>query len=182
MAKPVRRIVTGHNKAGKSVILMDDSAPNAASPPAAPQLVNTVLWITDGSPASNRGNEDASPKGRQLGIEPPSGGSVFRIVDFPPDKVFEGIDVRKMMEEVGGGHALDKGKARHAMFHKTHTVDYAIVLEGEIWAMLGRDLNGAWRCPYSARHQSLMVKSQRPELPYRFYPYRRRGSLRMFAV
>jgi hypothetical protein len=136
MAKPVRRIVTGHNKAGKSFILMDDPAPNAASPPAAPQLVNTVLWITDGSPASNRGNEDASPKGRQLGIEPPSGGSVFRIVDFPPDKVFEGIDVRKLMEEVGGGHALDKGKARHAMFHKTHTVDYAIVLEGEIWAML----------------------------------------------
>jgi hypothetical protein len=136
MAKPVRRIVTGHNKAGKSVILMDDPAPNAASPLAAPQLVNTVLWITDGSPASNRGNEDASPKGRQLGIEPPSGGSVFRIVDFPPDKVFEGIDVRKLMEEVGGGHALDKGKARHAMFHKTHTVDYAIVLEGEIWAML----------------------------------------------
>ena len=115
---------------------MDDPAPNAASPPAAPQLVNTVLWITDGSPASNRGNEDASPKGRQLGIEPPSGGSVFRIVDFPPDKVFEGIDVCKMMEEVGGGHALDKGKARHAMFHKTHTVDYAIVLEGEVWAML----------------------------------------------
>ena len=136
MAKPVRRIVTGHNQAGKSVILIDGPAPNAASPPAAPQLVNTVLWITDGSPASNRGNEDASPKGRQLGIEPPSRGSVFRVVDFPPDKVFEGIDMRKMMEQVGGGHALDKGKTRHAMFHKTHTVDYAIVLEGEIWAML----------------------------------------------
>ncbi len=136
MAKPVRRILTGHNQAGKSVILMDGPAPNSSSPPAVPQLVNTVLWITDSSPASNRGNEDASPKGRQLGIEPPSRGSVFRIVDFPPDKLFEGIDVRKMMAEVGGAHVLDKGKARHAMFHKTNTVDYAIVLEGEIWAML----------------------------------------------
>jgi hypothetical protein len=136
MAKSVRRIVTGHSKAGKSVILMDGPAPNAVSPPAVPQLVNTVLWITDNSPASNRGDEDASPKGRVLGIEPPSRGSVFRIVDFPPDKVFEGADTRKMMEEVGGGHALDKGKARHALFHKTNTVDYALVLEGEIWAML----------------------------------------------
>lgn len=136
MAKAVRRIVTGHNSAGKSVILMDGPAPNSSSPPAVAQLVNTVLWITDSCPASNRGNEDASPKGRQLGIEPPSRGSVFRIVDFPPDKVFEGIDVRRVMEEVGGGHALDKEKARHAMFHKTNTVDYAIVLEGEVWAML----------------------------------------------
>ena len=136
MAKSVRRIVTGHSKAGKSVILMDGPAPNAVSPPTVPQLVNTVLWITDDSPASNRGDEDASPKGRVLGIEPPSRGSVLRVVDFPPDKVFEGIDARKMMEEVGGGHALDKGKARHALFHKTNTVDYAIVLEGEVWAML----------------------------------------------
>ena len=136
MAKPVRRIVTGHNQGGKSVILMDGAAPNAVSPPALPQLVNTVLWITDDSPASNQGSEDASPKGRVLGIEPPKRGSVFRIVDFPPDEAFEGIDAREMMEEVGGGHALDKGKPRHALFHKTNTVDYAIVLEGEIWAML----------------------------------------------
>jgi hypothetical protein len=136
MAKPVRRIVTGHNEVGKSIILMDGPAPNASSPPAVPELVNTVLWITDSCPASNRGSEDASPKGRQLGIEPPSRGSVFRIVDFPPDKVFEGIDVRKMMGEIGGDHILDKEKSRHAMFHKTNTVDYAIVLEGEVWAML----------------------------------------------
>ena len=132
MAKSVRRIVTGHNKAGKSVNLMNYQTPNAVSPPAVPQLVNTVLWITDDSPASNQGNEDASPNGRTLGIEPPSRGSVFRVVDFPPDKVFEGIDARKMMEQVGGAHALDKKKARHALFHKTNIVDSAIVLEVEI--------------------------------------------------
>jgi len=56
-------------------------------------------------------------------------------LDFPPDKVFKG-SARKMIEEAGGGHALDKGKARHDLFHKTNTVDYGIVLEGEIWAML----------------------------------------------
>jgi hypothetical protein len=136
MAKSVRRIVTGHNDKAKSIILMDGPAPNSSSPPGVPELVNTVLWITDSSPASNSGNEDASPQGRQLGIEPPSRGSVFRVVDFPPDKVFEGVDVRKMMEQVGGAHVVDKAQPRHAMFHKTHTVDYAIVLEGEIWAML----------------------------------------------
>jgi hypothetical protein len=62
MARSVRRIVTGHNKVGKSIILMDGPAPNAVSPPSVPQLVNTVLWITDDSPASNRGDEDASPR------------------------------------------------------------------------------------------------------------------------
>ena len=136
MTKSVRRIVTGHNKEGKSVILMDGPAPNATSPPGVPQLVNTVLWITDSSPTSNHGNDDASPQGRQLGIEPPSRGSVFRIVDFPPDKVFEGVDVRKMMAQVGGEHVVAKGNPRHAMFHKTSTLDYAIVLESEVWAML----------------------------------------------
>src|SRR5581483_254274 len=136
MTQPIRRIVTGHNQAGKSIILSDGPAPNFSSHPGAPQLVNTVLWITDRCPASNQGNEDASPQGRQLGIEPPSRGSVFRIVDFPPDQELEGIDVRKMMTEIGGAHVVDKGSPRHAMFHKTNTVDYAIVLEGEVWAML----------------------------------------------
>jgi hypothetical protein len=107
MAKSVRRIVTGHNQAGKSIILSDGPAPNSTSAPGIPELVNTVLWITDNCPASNRGSEDASPRGRRLGIEPPGRGSVFRIVDFPPDKVFEGIDVSKMMAEIGGAHVVD---------------------------------------------------------------------------
>jgi hypothetical protein len=101
-----------------------------------PLLVNTVLWVTDRCPASNQSSEDTSPSGRRLGIEPPKHGSIFRIVDFPPDKAFEGIDVRGMMAEIGGAHVVDRGNPRHAMFHKTNTVDYAIVLEGEIWAML----------------------------------------------
>jgi hypothetical protein len=136
MSKPIRRIVTGHNQAGKSVILSDGPAPNSSTPPGLPQLVNTVLWVTDRCPASNRRTEDASPAGRRLGIEPPSRGSIFRIVDFPPDKVFEGTDVRAMMAEMGGAHVVDRGSPRHAMFHKTNTIDYAIVLEGEVWAML----------------------------------------------
>jgi hypothetical protein len=139
MASSIRRIVTGHNQAGKSNILSDGPAPNSSSPPGVPQLVNTVLWVTDSCPASNRGNDDASPKGRQLRIEPPRHGSIFRIVDFPPDKAFEGIDVPGMMAEVGGPHVVDRGNPRHAMFHKTNTVDYAIVLEGEIWALLDED-------------------------------------------
>jgi hypothetical protein len=136
MAKTVRRIVTGHDQNGKSIFLSDGPAPNSASPPGVPQLVNTVLWVTDRCPASNLGSEDTSPEGRRLGIEPPRHGSIFRIVDFPPDSVFEGIDVQKMMAEAGGAHVVDRRNPRHPMFHKTSTVDYAIVLEGEIWAML----------------------------------------------
>jgi mannose-6-phosphate isomerase-like protein (cupin superfamily) len=136
MTKPVRRIVTGHDEAGRSVILMDGPAPNVFSSPLFPQLVSQLLWVTDGVPASNRGNEDTAPAARKVAIEPPSRGTLFRIADIPPDTALQGVDVGQLMEVIGSGKALDKGRPRHPFFHKTATVDYAIVLEGEIWAML----------------------------------------------
>jgi hypothetical protein len=72
-------------------------------------------------------------------MAPGDGGSIFRIADFPPDSHYDSVDVPKMFEEIGGHDARESGRGhdpRHFWFHRTPTLDYAIVLDGEIWALL----------------------------------------------
>lgn len=135
MVKPVRRIVTGHSAEGKSQFLMDGPAPNVFGLPALPQMVVTDVWVTGETPASNAGNEDASPAGRAVVLHPPTRGTVFRIVDFPPDAEYKKVDMSELLSQISASDALDTNP-RHFWFHKTDTVDYAMVLEGEIWAMM----------------------------------------------
>ena len=53
MARPMRRVVTGHNAQGKSVILSDGPSPHALELDGMPGLALINLWVTDGAPASN---------------------------------------------------------------------------------------------------------------------------------
>lgn len=132
MIKPIRRVVTGHNKQGKSIILRDGDAKNVVCPPHLPGIGLTELWETK-VPASNAGDKDAAD--RPFNLEPPLNGTVFRVVEFPPDASCAD-NVAKMFQEIGSEHARDKGNPRHPGFHKTKTTDYAIVLDGEIYAMM----------------------------------------------
>ncbi len=102
--KPVRRVVTGL-RGGKAVILHDGPAPNAKLRPSG--LVSTLLWTTDESPAAFADQDRAN---REIGIPPPTHGSIFRVVDFP---------------------AGAKGE-----MHRTRSVDYGVVLAGEIDMLL----------------------------------------------
>ena len=140
MGESVRRILTGHNERGESVILEDREAPNVLHVNGVPGFIWRELWVADGAPASNAGNADAAD--RPISLQPPERGNVFRILDIPPDEVRfgAGVDKEKMLSQFGGGDAYEAGSAagaaRHPGFHKTRTVDYAIVLEGEIVAMM----------------------------------------------
>ncbi len=135
MPKPVRRLITGHNKAGRSIFLKDEDATNVFAPKTLAGLALTDLWETKSVPASNVGEEDAAA--RPFKLEPPKGGTVFRIVEFPPDShLATAGDISKIFEEIGSPDAKDKKSPRHPGFHKTNSVDYAIVIEGEIWAMM----------------------------------------------
>ena len=72
-------------------------------------------------------------------LPPPKGGSVFRVVAYPPDALrFAAMDKANPAAEKASGMdaARDKSNPRHRGFHKTDTVDYAIVLSGEIVAMM----------------------------------------------
>lgn len=134
MVWKVRRVVTGHDKDGKSIFIVDGYAPNVLEMASMPGLALTDLWETKAAPASNEGSADAAA--RPVRLEPPKNGTILRIVEFPPDKQWrQSADARKAFESIGAGHAPDKHSA-DPMMHKTATVDYIIVLKGEIWAIM----------------------------------------------
>ena len=132
MPGKVRRIVTGVNDKGRSCILSDMRLPTVDVAPGAP--VRVGLWITDAAPASNKGANDPVPDGIIMRTPPAHrGGSVVRITDIPPDssRVSDPDDLRRR-----GCKTTPDRSARHPGFHATDTIDYAICLEGEVWAML----------------------------------------------
>ena len=131
MSRPPRRVVTGHDKAGKAVVLFDGPAPNVRLRKAS-GLASTLLWVTDESPADVSGGADKSD--REIGVAPPPSGSIFRIVDFPPAAETGAVDNAAMIGEMGIERIL--GVPRHAMMHRTRSIDYAVVISGEIDMLL----------------------------------------------
>jgi mannose-6-phosphate isomerase-like protein (cupin superfamily) len=136
MTKQVRRVVTGHNAAGKSIFIIDAPSPHVFSRTKGSAIVHE-LWETTRTPADNRGNADAIARGHRL--PPPSNGSVLRVIEYPPDRErLAAIARENVLPDDGSGRdaATDRNNPRHAGFHKTATIDYAIVLSGEIVAMM----------------------------------------------
>jgi mannose-6-phosphate isomerase-like protein (cupin superfamily) len=128
----VRRIVTGIDASGKAVALFDGAvaltsfrSPNPAS----------EMWITDKSPPDFSWKDDRAKI--KVGLTPPKGGTIFRIVDFVPMTAkIEQMDINTMMK-VAGADAPAKGlPPRHPMMHRTRSVDYAIIMSGEIDMLL----------------------------------------------
>jgi naringenin degradation protein FdeH len=136
MPKPIRRVVTGHDAAGRSVFIEDEAAPHVYQRSPGSAIV-TELWETRSAPADNRGSAEVTD--HPFRLAPPKHGSVFRIIEYPPDKErLAALEVQRASADDGSGHgdAFDRGSPRHPGFHKTSSVDYAIVLSGEIWALM----------------------------------------------
>jgi len=132
----VRRVLTGHDAEGKSTIIADGQAPNVKEMASMPGLALTDLWETSGAPANNDGHSDAAA--RPVRLEPPKNGTLFRIVEFPPDSQWRNrADARAAFDSIGAGHAPDRSSA-DPMMHKTSTTDYIVVLKGEIHAVLDK--------------------------------------------
>jgi naringenin degradation protein FdeH len=133
--KPIRRVVTGHDAQGKSIIAGDGPSPNTIAISEAPAFGLTDLWVTHDAPADNAAGGD--PAARKIVLEPAARGTIFRVVEFPPDAQIAGkFDREKAFEAIGASEALDPDGSRHPGMHRTHSVDYAIVLSGEIWAVM----------------------------------------------
>ena len=128
MIRPVRRIVTGVNAAGRSLIVSDGATQNFSLPDHSP-IVAQVVWATGEGAAPG---DDPAPAGHEFGFHSDDG-TVLRIVDFPPDETYSLDKVRTFLDE---NHVRDQENPRHFWFHKTPSLDYAIVLEGEIYAMM----------------------------------------------
>jgi hypothetical protein len=134
MAQKIRRVVTGLNAQGRSVFIIDGEAENVKEMESMPGLALTALWETSGSPADNSGNQDAAAG--PVVLEPPPKGTIFRVVEFPPDSAWrDRADAAQAFESIGAGHAADPA-SDDPMMHKTSTIDYLVILRGEIWAIL----------------------------------------------
>jgi hypothetical protein len=128
----LHRVVTAIDKDGRSVALVDDALPlqSMRSPNPAGEV-----WVTQAAPADFNWTED---RGKiKVGLQPPKNGTIFRIVDFVPmTAAIEKLPMDTMMK-VAGVDAPKRGQPpRHPMMHRTRTVDYAIIMSGEIDMML----------------------------------------------
>jgi Cupin domain len=132
MPGKVRRIVTAVNDQGRSYILSDIELPTGDIDPA--HGVRAGLWLTDRARPSNAGTVDPAPDG-VITQTPPQhvGGTVIRIADVLPDSVRK-VDATEMQRR--GAQTDPERSARHPNFHRTDTIDYAICLEGEVYAVM----------------------------------------------
>jgi quercetin dioxygenase-like cupin family protein len=102
---PIRRIVTGHDAHQVAKVITDGPATNWKS--GSPGTVSTLIWSTGSTPADISLGETIEDLGaRMLGTAPPPNGTRFAVIDFPP--------------------------GNSGRMHRTETVDYVIVIAGEI--------------------------------------------------
>ena len=134
-----RRVVTGHDANGHSIIISDATSPHIMPIMDQPNFAVTDFWKTVSTPSDNSDKTEQDPCNLPVQVAPPQGGSVFRVVQFPPDE-----DWAAKAAAMGGSVAIDEtaksaskgGPVRHAHMHRTRSIDYAIVLSGEIWAVM----------------------------------------------
>jgi len=133
MAKAVRRLVTGHRADGQSTVLLDGAAPNVKQRQAG--NASTLLWVTDEAPADVSGGADRAA--REIGVPPPRRGTIFRLAEFPPGVGGEVRDNETLLRDFGIGPDVKRGHPpRHPAIHRTRSLDYVVVLEGEIDLLL----------------------------------------------
>ena len=130
-----RRVVTATDEHGRSVIGFDDCGTNRIKSQAYPGLVLHELWSTLETPATAAGSADQAH--RPFRIAPAAGGSVFRTIELPPDDSDRKVDAAASDEEFGLSGQSETARAeRHHTMHRTDTIDYLIVLSGEMSMML----------------------------------------------
>jgi mannose-6-phosphate isomerase-like protein (cupin superfamily) len=128
--KAIRRVVVGHDPEGKAVPVFDNSMAPTQRSPGGNAVAN--LWVTSESPIDPDGTIDKAET--KVGVPPPAHSTIFRIVDFPPTTNAAApskVEHEKILIGMGIDPAT-QGYARHRNTHRTRSVDYAIVLDGEI--------------------------------------------------
>ena len=136
----VRRVVTGHDKNGKAIVIEDGLAPSVRSNPLRPGHISIDLWRTNTAPVPLAGTEPDPTAGPRK-IHPDTRGTVLRISEVAPES--EAIrnltpeKARELFKAMGNESASTFGRGgSHPLMHRTETVDYAVVLDGEIYMVL----------------------------------------------
>lgn len=134
-ARNIRRVITGHDDNGKAVVIRDSDSEHTLSRPNRPGVTLTNLWQVTKAPARMEIREDAIEG--PLILHPPENGSIFRIVQFNPEdpEVMKTLDGESAFAEMGASANIVEN-ARHPFMHRTDSVDYAVIISGEITMML----------------------------------------------
>ncbi len=138
---PIRRVVTGHDASGQAIIAIDGALPTVTELAAIPGTVFHEVWNTEGAPASIGNGPD--PSIGPIRLPPPRQGTRFRFVDIPPDtEEFLRRGAEKMgsaFAEIGDAHASTvKADSPHPLMHRTESIDYGVVIAGEITLILDK--------------------------------------------
>ncbi|MFE3650390.1 cupin domain-containing protein [Streptomyces sp. NPDC059152] len=135
---PIERVVTKVNAQGESVISSAGHLPTVVTVEASGATFHEI-WTDDGSDPLSMVN-GSDPTTGPLTLAPPPGGSLFRIVDFPPESK-QPLDLNRAKDtfaELGGAEAFTgRGDSPHPAMHRTETVDFGVVITGEITLVVG---------------------------------------------
>ena len=134
----MRRVITGHDNDGKSIVVLD-------GPPAC-SIGEDVgglfeLWNTDGNPINTKDRIDRADS--EIILSPPRNGSKFRYFQINPTPGGVPMDVMQDMaaeafKKIGASHhRVDT--AKHPAMHKTDTIDYIILLKGDVTLILDQE-------------------------------------------
>jgi mannose-6-phosphate isomerase-like protein (cupin superfamily) len=136
---PIRRIVTGHDAHGKAIVSEVGPLSKVVAIDRIPGTVFHEVWSTAQSPVRIDNGED--PTQGDLRLPPPKNGTRIRFVDIPPDTAeFLAHGAQRMQDafaQVGDATASTvRADSPHPVMHRTETVDYGIVIDGEITLVL----------------------------------------------
>lgn len=144
MALPdIRRIVTGHDDKGRAVVLAQGPLPHVVRPPLQPGLAFHEVWNTSAIPAPVVSRE-TEPTDRHRDTAPPANGTIIRFCDIPPEgrdgPGFDAAQSEELFAAVGlAENAKHTIPGRHPLMHRTESIDYGIVISGEIVLVLDEE-------------------------------------------
>lgn len=138
---PIHRVVTGHDAQGRSIISSDGPLPTVVEVAAIPGTLFHEVWSTSATPA--RVDNGPDPSLGALVLSPPERGTRMRFVDIPPDTeeflASASSKMHKAFSQIGEAAASTvQTDSPHPLMHRTESVDYGIVIEGEMTLVLDR--------------------------------------------
>ncbi|WP_044531433.1 cupin domain-containing protein [Herbaspirillum sp. B65] len=138
---PIHRVVTGHDAQGHSIVSSDGPLPTVVDIAAIPGTLFHEVWSTSATPAPVDNGLD--PTLGAMVLSPPELGTRMRFVDIPPDTEEFLASARSKMHDafsqIGEAEASTmQADSPHPLMHRTESVDYGIVIEGEMTLVLDR--------------------------------------------
>ena len=138
---PIHRVVTGHDADGHAVVASEGPLATVVELKGIEGVVFHEVWSTSGTPAVIDNGLD--PTQGPLLLPPPRQGTRIRFVDIPPDTpellARSAADMQAGFREIGDvGASTASDAAPHPLMHRTESVDYGVVIEGELTLVLDK--------------------------------------------